>query len=92
MDWTEISCTLKNLPGLIRKKMEISGRAGGEDGGGGGSTGGTAPAPTPHASPMRPPLKKKESATFHLDGATYTIGKKTLPAQPLTLHPIIHCL
>ncbi|KAF6214935.1 hypothetical protein GE061_009680 [Apolygus lucorum] len=64
MDWTEISCTLKSLPGLIRKKMERS-----EEGGG------SAPAPTPQPSPKRPPLKKKESATFQLDGATYTIGK-----------------
>lgn len=75
MEWSEISDTIKGLPGLIRRKMESPTRR--------------APPESEidhqqlqqsqqKQSPVRRvkgQLIKKESATFQLDGATYTIGQ-----------------
>ncbi|XP_073986809.1 dual specificity calcium/calmodulin-dependent 3',5'-cyclic nucleotide phosphodiesterase 1-like isoform X3 [Rhodnius prolixus] len=82
MEWSEISDTIKGLPGLIRRKMESPTRR--------------APPESEidhqqlqqsqqKQSPVRRvkgQLIKKESATFQLDGATYTIVASP-PERPL---------
>ncbi|KAK9510223.1 hypothetical protein O3M35_005052 [Rhynocoris fuscipes] len=83
MEWSDISDTIKGLPGLIRRRMESP----------------TRRAPPENETEQqqqqqhqqqqqtglqKSPVKrvkgqliKRESATFYVDGATYTIGKGT---------------